>query len=460
MPEPEPEAAETVKFLPSRAESLAADRKVSSANWPGFRGNGSRGIAEGQNPPTRWDVTEDKNVAWKTGIPGLGLSSPSIWGDRLFVTSAINLDNPEQQLRTGLYGDVASVEEDSEYEFKVYCLDKNTGEIRWSRTANQAKPQVKRHAKSSHANSTVATDGKHVVAFFGSEGLYCYDNDGNLLWKKDLGTLDSGWFYDPSYQWGFGASPTIFENMLIVQVDIQKGSFVAALDVATGDEIWRTEREEIPSWSSPTVHPFDDVAMLLTHGTKAARGYDVRTGQLLWTLPKHSEIVVPTPFVAQNKIFVASGYSPIQPIYAIHPTARGDIGLEGNASTNEHIAWSYQRGGPYMPSPIAYGDYLYCCSNAGILTCYSLESGSEVYKKRLSTKVGSGRLAFTASPLAADGKLYLPAEDGRVLVVKTGPEFELLETNLGGEQVLATPAISEGKFYLRGKSHVIALEGE
>ncbi len=452
------DAPEEPKFGPSSESSLAADLAISSKNWPSFRGAGGRGVAEGQNPPIAWNVSEQAseniNFKWKTPIPGLGLSCPSIWGDRIYLTSAVS-EQATEGLKIGLYGNVDSVEEDYEFDFNVYCLEKNSGSVVWERTATTARPKVKRHTKSSHANPTIATDGNYVVAFFGSEGIYCYDVDGELKWKKDLGFLDSGWFYDPGYQWGFGSSPIIFENRVYVQCDIQKNSFVAAYDLATGEEVWRTAREEIPSWSTPTIHEFGDTAMLLTHATKAARGYDARTGDLLWTLPKHSEIVVPTPFVAHDLIFIASGYSPIQPIYAIRPTARGDISLPEGTDTNEFIAWSTQRNGPYMPSPIAYGDYLYCCGNSGIMTCYDAKSGAQVYKKRI--KADGGSLSFTASPLAADGHLYLTAEDGRVLVVKAGPEYELVETNQCGESILATPAISDGAIYLRTQNSLIAV---
>ena len=450
---PEPKSTEA-SAMASSAESLAADRAVSSANWPSFRGQGARGVGEGQNPPLRWNTEKKEAVIWKTPIPGLGLSCPSIWGDRIYITSAVN-PKADSSIKIGLYGDVSSVQEDFEYEFNLYCVEKSSGKILWSKTAHKAKPAVKRHAKSSHANPTVATNGKHVVAFFGSEGIYCYSPEGELIWKKSFGLLDSGWFYDAGYQWGFGSSPVISGDKVFIQCDIQKNSFVAALNLSDGEVAWRKDRQEIPGWSSPTVHQFGDLKMLITHGTKAARGYNAETGELLWTLPNHSEIVVPTPFVAHNLIYVASGYSPIQPIFAIRPSARGEIKMN-DESANDMVAWSYQRGGPYMPSPIVYGDFLYCCNNAGILTCYNAKSGKLIYRERLKAK-RSGRLSFTASPVAGDGRLYLPAEDGRVLVVKSGPKFEILETNVTGESILATPAISDGKMILRTVSSLIAV---
>ena len=459
-PKDKPKIAEreTPKFGPSSAKAVAADKAISSSNWPGFRGNGARGIGDGQNPPTKWNVAKEEdsstNLKWKTAVAGLGLSCPTVWENRIYLTSAV-AEGGAGGLKIGLYGDVSSIEEDSEYEFKVLCYSTEDGKLLWEKTANKTKPAVKRHAKSSHANPTIATDGDKVIAFFGSEGLYCYSKNGDLVWKKDFGLLDSGWFYDPGYQWGFGSSPLIHEDRVILQCDIQGQSFITALDLESGDEIWRTKREEIPSWSTPTVHTFGDTTMVITNGTKAARGYNLENGDLIWSLREHSEIVVPTPIVAHDLIFIASGYSPIQPIYAIKPDSKGDISLPENTLTSESIAWSVQRGGPYMPSPIIHGDYLYCCANSGILTCYFAKTGDVVYKKRMKAKGGS--LSFTASPVAADGHLYFTAEDGRVLVVKTGPEFELVEVNPLGESILATPAISKGVIYFRTQDSLIAV---
>jgi outer membrane protein assembly factor BamB len=227
-------------------------RTKAAQQWCGRERTGPRfavpeasGVAEGFAAPITWNVEHKKNVRWKTAIPGLGHSSPIIWGDRIFVTTALS-GKPNPELKTGLYGDIAPVQDDTVHQWKVYCLDKKTGRVLWAKVARAGVPRIKRHTKATHANSTMATDGKNVVAFFGSEGLYCYDTNGNLRWKKDLGLLDSGFFAVPEAQWGFASSPVLYNNKVLVQCDVQKGSFVAAFDVANGREIWRTPAPTCP----------------------------------------------------------------------------------------------------------------------------------------------------------------------------------------------------------------------
>lgn len=441
------------------AAAAAADKAGKSPagyskNWPSFRGAHALGVAEGHRLPTIWNAEKSDNIKWKTPIPGMAHSSPVIWDNRAFITTAISGDT-SSKLRVGLYGDVAPDKDLSRHEWKVYCLDKKSGRIIWEKTAHRGVPRVKRHTKATQANSTPATDGKHVIALFGAEGLYCYDLNGKLLWKKDLGLLDSGWFYDPDYQWGHGSSPVIYKNLVIVQCDIQKNSFIAAYDLKDGKEVWRTQRDEIPSWGTPTIFEGKARAELIANGTNRIRGYDPMTGQELWQLAGNSEVTTPTPFVAHDLIFVTSGYRPIQPIYAIRVGASGDISLKENEESNAHIAWSKKRGGPYMPTPIVYGDYLYICANNGTLTCYRAKTGEQIYRERLGAQ-GSG-YAFTASPVAADEKIYFTSEDGEVFVVKAGPKYELLATNSMGEVCMATPAISESMILVRTQQHVFGI---
>ena len=419
-------------------------------NWPQFRGPSASGVAEGAAKPVKFDASKSENVAWKTAIPGLSHASPIVWGNKIFVVTAVSSEKDET--RFGAYGDVAPVKNDPKHTWKVYAVDKQKGTILWERVAYEGLPKVKRHPKSSHAASTPVTDGKYLIVNFGSEGLYAYDLEGNLLWKQDLGVLDSGWFYDPDYQWEYGSSPIIYKGFVIVQADIQKNSFIAAYDIKTGKLAWKTDREEMPSWGTPTVYEGAQRSELVTNGTRAIRGYDPATGKELWRLTPNSEITTPTPIVAHDLIFVTAGYPPVQPIYAIKPGASGDISLKDKQETNDFIAWSKQRGGPYMPTPLVYGDLLYTCSNNGVLTAYNAKTGERVYQERLG---GTGA-PFTASPVASDGKLYFSSEDGDIFVVKAGPKYEFLSKNPVGEVLMATPAVSDGLIIVRGLNHLFA----
>lgn len=445
--------AKTEEALVPTAPVVEITTKVAKPEpWPGFRGVGNAGVADGQFPPTAWDATTGKNLSWKTPLPGLGLSCPVVWGNRLFVTTAVNLETPKPSLRIGQYGDVDSVKETAPHTWITYCLDTDTGKIMWEKKACTGVPKVKRHMKSSHANATPAVDGRYVVVNFGSEGLYCYSIEGNLLWKKELGKLGSGWFFNPDYEWGFGSSPVIFGETVIVQCDIGKSSFIAAYSLEDGNEMWTTGREEIPSWCSPTIVQLaGGKAELVTVASKYARGYDPVTGVELWRLSKFSEIAVPTPFYAQGMIYLTTGYRPIQPIYAIKPGAKGDITLEKGKETNDSIVWSKTRGGPYLPTPIVYGEHLYVCNNAGVLSCYEAKTGKVIYQKRLGGKNG-----YTASLVAADGRIYCTDEEGLVRVVQAGPEFKLLAINKLGEECLSHPAISNGRIFFRAREHVMA----
>ncbi|MGI8732393.1 MAG: PQQ-binding-like beta-propeller repeat protein [Pyrinomonadaceae bacterium] len=424
---------------------------LQAQNWPQFRGPRAAGVAEGSTAAVTWDGQKAVNLRWKTKIPGLAHSSPVVWGNKVFITTAVTTA-VKDETRFGLYGDVAPVKEDPKHSWKLYALDKQTGKVLWERLAYEGVPKVKRHPKSTHADSTPATDGKYLVVLFGSHGLYAYNLNGKLLWKQDLGVLDAGWFYDPDYQWEHGSSPVIYRDLVIIQADVQKDSYIAAYNLKNGKLAWKTPRDEISSWGTPTVYEGKARAELIANGSKAIRGYDPATGKELWRLTPNSEVTTPTPIVAHDLIFVTSGYRPIQPIYAIKLGATGDITLKDGKDSNEFIAWSKTRGGPYMPTPVVYGDLLYTCSNQGVLTAYNAKTGERIYQERLGGKGG----AFTASPVAADGKLYLSSEDGDVFVVKAGAQYELLATNPVGEVMMATPAISDGLVIVRGVNHVYA----
>ncbi len=426
--------------------------QTAAQNWPSFRGSNASGNGDGQNPPAKWDAVKGENVAWKTPIPGLAHASPVIWGNKLFVVSSVSSADPGK-FRHGLYGDVDSDKDLSKHSWKIFCLDKKSGKILWEKTATEGVPKVKRHIKSTHASPSPATDGKYSVAFFRSEGLLCYDLGGRPIWKIDLGVLDSGWFFDADYQWGMASSPIIYKGMVIVQCDVQKGSFIAAFDIKTGKQPWKTMRDEIPSWGTPTIFESRDRTMIVTNATRRIRGYDPTTGKEVFELSGNSEVTVGTPVTGHDMVFVTAGYPPIQPIYAIKPSASGDISLAEGSESNDHIAWSKKRGGTYMPTPLVYGDYLYTCSNSGVLTCYQAKTDERVYQQRVAGQSN----AFSASPVAADGKLYFAGEDGDVFVIKAGPTYELLATNPVGEVMMATPAISDGMIFIRTIGHVYGI---
>jgi outer membrane protein assembly factor BamB len=432
-------------------ESLARGRTATN-DWPQFRGQRAVGIADHRQLPETWNIETGSNIKWKTAIPGLGHASPIVLGGCVFIVTAESRDN-ESPLRVGVYGDIASVPTEHSHRWLLLCLSKHTGRVLWKRTILERVPQVKRHTKASHANSTPVTDGVHVVVFLGAEGLYCYDRCGNLCWKKDLGLLDSGYYVVPAAQWGFGSSPIIYQNMVIVQCDVQQGSFLAAFDVTSGRELWRTAREDVPTWSTPTIFEGNTRTELVVNGYKHAGGYDPWTGKELWRLSGGGDIPVPTPIGAHGLIFLSSAHGGKRPLQAIRLGATGDITPQNDSELGRHIAWHLPRGGIYMQTPIVHGDYLYACADNGLLNCYEAQTGKHIYRERL----GKGASGFTASAVAGDGKLYFTSENGDIYVVKAGPKFNLLATNAMHEVCMATPAISDGNLIVRTQEHVYAI---
>jgi len=336
-----------------------------SGDWPSFRGRHAAGVAEGQRLPDSWDAEADTGLRFKVEIPGLAHSSPVIWGDRLFVTTAVS-SHDDASFKHGLYGSGDASEDRSIHQWKVLCLDKKTGKLLWERTAYEGQPADKRHIKATYANSSPATDGRYVVALFGSVGLFAFDMDGKPLWRKELGRLNVGAYDAPDYEWGSASSPILYGDLVIVQCDTQGDSFIAALDVKTGQTVWKTERDEPPSWGTPTVFDAAERHELVSNGSNFIRGYDPKTGKELWRLGGSSNITTPTPVFTDELIVVASGRRPVKPIFAIRPGARGDITLPEGKSSSESVAWSSTGRGPYMPTPLIYRDHLYVLNNNGV----------------------------------------------------------------------------------------------
>ena len=435
-------------------EAAATRPLAPPLNWPSFRGLNASGVADGQAPPVSWNEERSINIRWRAPIPGLGHSSPIVWGDKVFVTTAVS-SLPVPEFRPGgLRGDNVSSDR-TEQQWRVLALDRATGRILWQRTAYRGVPRGVRHLKSTFATATPATDGSRVVAMFGSEGLYCFDMDGNLLWKKDLGQVGH-------FSYGFGSSPIVFQGMVIVQADTNRdvkaaspASFIAAFDLSDGRERWRVARDEDGggSFGSPIVHEGSGRPQIVANGGSRVRAYDPASGRELWSLSSPSDIVTPSPVASRDLIYVMSGNSGYQPILAIRPTAIGDITLKPGQSTNDFVAWSSTRGGSFTPTPIVYGAYLYSMNVSGILGCYDARTGARQYLQR----VQHGGSGFSSSPVAADGRLYFSSEDGEVLVVKAGPTFELLATNTMSEVIMASPAISGGMLFIRTLGHLVAI---
>jgi outer membrane protein assembly factor BamB len=420
------------------------------ANWPQFRGPQASGIAEGFPTVKEWDIAKGKNVLWRTALPGLSLSSPIVWGERIYLTNAVRKEG-EAELRVGLYGDPAPVADEGAQLFQVLCLDRKDGKVLWTQTAFEGEPRFPRHPKGSFAASTPATDGKHVLAFFGTEGLFCYDPEGKLLWKRDFGDLDAGWYMAPEASWGFSASPVIHEGVVYIQCDVQKGSFVAALKASDGTELWRTPRAEVPTFGAPTVDVRGARRQLVCNGYKHIGAYDLASGKELWKLEGGGDVPVPTPVIGDGLVYITNAHGRMAPMFAIDAKAEGTLALE--AKDSPYMRWSDLRRGTYMQTPLVLGEFLYACKDEGVLRCFDAAGGEVVYEQRL----GDGRSGFTSSPVAADGKLYFASEEGVVYVVAEGFEFQLLGKNELGEECMATPAVSSGVLYYRTRGHLTAI---
>ena len=426
--------------------------KAGPGDWPSFRGREASGVSDKQNLPDTWNPATGENVLWKTPIPGLAHSSPIVWGDTIFVTSAIS-SRGSATFKPGLYGDGDASDDRSSQRWMLYAIDKRTGKIRWERIASQGEPRNKRHIKSTYASASPATDGRIVVAWFGSQGIHAYDFDGGLRWSVDLGRVDMGAYDIPAYEWGPASSPIVWNGLVIVQCDTQADSFLLALNADTGETMWKTDRNELPSWGTPTIVTTPAGPELITNASNFVRGYDPKTGRELWKLGGSSKITAPTPIFADGLHLIASGRQPERPIFAVRPGARGDLTLAKGLTENASIVWSKTGRGSYMPTPLAYRGIVYMLANNGVLDAYEPSTGKEIYRQRLPL-VGSG---YSASPVAADGKIYLSNEDGEMLIVEAGATFTHIGTNSIGEMLMATPALSDGVMYVRGVSTLFAI---
>jgi outer membrane protein assembly factor BamB len=424
---------------------------ASAQHWPQYRGPQASGVDASVALPTTWNIESGENIRWQTPIPGLAHASPIVWGNRVYVATAVQAGKSE--LKVGLYGDIASVQEKEPNQWRLLALDKATGKVIWNTLAHEAVPKVARHTKATHCNSTPATDGRRIVAIFGSEGLFCFDTDGRLVWKKDLGPMDSGYFVSPSAQWGFASSPVIHDGKVIVLCDVQKESFIAVYDLADGRELWRKARADVPTWSTPTVVTAAGRTQIAVNGWRHTGGYDFATGQELWKLDGGGDIPVPTPIAAGELIYFTSAHGRMRPMRAIRADASGDITPVDSSGTSPAIAWSHDRRGNYMQTPILVDGRVYGCADIGLLTCFDAKTGEVRYSERLS-KTSEG---YTASPVSDGRHLYFVSELGNVFVVPATGTFSVVATNALAETCLATPALSEGALFFRTRGSVVAV---
>jgi outer membrane protein assembly factor BamB len=423
-------------------------------NWPEFRGPGARGVADGYPTRATWNVDpaagKPSGLLWRAEVPGLGHSSPIIWGDRIYVATAVRLSG-KAPLRIGYYGDIKAAQDNDEQRWMILCFDKKSGKRLWERTLRTSKPAAARHEKATHANTTLTTDGMRLVGFFGSEGLYCFDLNGEQIWSKDLGVINISKY---GIGWGYGSSPALYKDRIALLCDDPNNPFIASFSLSDGKELWRVSRKDDceRSWGTPLIHNDGARTQVVANGWPFIVSYDLATGKELWRLRGGGDNPIPTPFVADGLIVVTNAHGGKAPLFAIRPTARGDISLAEGKTSNEAIVWCAPNGGSYISTPVVYGGYVYLANHNGVLRCFDFKTGEKAYEERLGAEA-----TCSASLVAADGKVYCPVEEGVVYVIKAGPKFEVLAKNEMGEPCLATPAISQGMLYFRTSASMIAI---
>ncbi len=424
-------------------------------DWPSFRGPGGRGVADGFPARSSWnaDPTAGKveGVSWRAPVPGLGHSSPIVFGDRIFLATAIS-EEGEAPLQVGRSGKSTAADDNGEQSWVVLCYNKLTGAELWRRTAYKGRPRASRHAKATHANTSLATDGRHLVAFFGSEGLYCYDLAGALQWKRDLGVINISKY---GIGWGYSSSPAIHQDRIALVCDDPDNPFMVVLRLSDGEELWRVSRKGIceRSWGTPMIHTSPGRTQVVVNGWPWIVAYDLETGEELWRIRGGGDNPVPTPFEANGWIYITNAHGGQSPIFVVRPEASGDISPSKEQSTNEAIVWSTSRGGSYMSTPVVYRGYLYLGNSNGLVRCFNARTGEKIYEQRLETGA-----AIISSLVAAEGKIYCAAESGTVYVLVAGPDFNVLARNAMGEPCFATPAISQGVLYFRTTQSLMAIK--
>ena len=415
-----------------------------TANWPQFRGPGARGVAKGKGLPTTWSTTE--NVKWCVPVPGRGWSSPVIWGDKVFLSSAISTGK-EKTVKKGLYfGGNEQTPSPNQHRWMIYCFSFESGEKLWEQEANVGKPLTPRHIKNNYAPETQVTDGNLIYTYFADQGLFANDLDGELKWKRKMKA------YKTRYNWGSAASPALHDDFIYILNDNEQNSFIEAIDKNTGETSWRRDRNEKSNWSTPFVWKNSLRTEIITVGTGKTRSYGL-DGTLLWEfIADMSSITIATPFTAHGLLYITSGYvgDKHKPIYAIQPGGKGTINLKKNRPVDKSIVWRQPNAAPYNPSTLVYKDLLYVLYDFGFLACFNAKTGEEIYGKvRVRERQ---RTPFTASPWAYNNKVFCLSEDGDCFVYKAGRKNELLHINKLDELCMATPGIARGSLFIRTAS--------
>ncbi|HUP22586.1 MAG TPA: PQQ-binding-like beta-propeller repeat protein [Thermoanaerobaculia bacterium] len=425
---------------------LLAEDAGGAAVWPAWRGPDSTGVAPAGNPPVRWSETE--NVRWKAELPGLGTSTPVIWGNRVFVTSAVDEGVPADGAAPAAEGEGAAGGRrlagapGMMHRFVVMAIELDTGKVVWERTARRAPPHEGHHPDGTYASGSPVTDGEHVFATFGSQGLYAYDLDGNLKWEKDLGDMRT------RLGFGEGASPALHGDTLVLNWDHEDEDFIVALDKRTGEERWRRDRDEITSWTTPLVVEHDGRAQVVVSATGAIRSYDLATGEDLWHTPGMTVNAIPSPVHAGGVVYLTSGFRGSALLAIDLAKARGN--LEGT----DAIRWRFDRDTPYVPSPLLYDGLLYFLKvNSPILTVIDVANGEVVYGPQRLDGVDN----IYASPVGADGRVYIQGRGGEGVVLRAGRKYEVIANNQLEDNFDASPVVAGDRLLLRGRRHLYSL---
>jgi outer membrane protein assembly factor BamB len=415
-------------------------------DWPRFRGPDNDGMARG-DAPLHWSDTE--HIKWKAEIPGRGHSSPVIWGDKVFVTTSVPTGKgaaaPRESPGRGSRGPSGERGPQPEQKLMLLALDRNTGKLLWQQVAKIAAPHEGYHPTyGSFASNSPVTDGKHVVAFFGSRGVYCYDMDGKKIWEKDFGIQ-----LQMFMTFGEGAWPVIEGSKLLLLFDNEVNSFLVALDLATGKELWRTPRPDgNTNWSGPVVITYEGKKQVIVSATKKVHSYDLETGKPIWEVAGLGQNTIPAPVAADGMVFVMSGYRNGN-LMAVK------LGRQGDLTGTDAIVWQNQRGNSYTASPVLHDGKLYFVTDSGMLSCFDAKTGKAFYQQQRLPKPYN----FKASPVGVNGKLYLATEEGDVVIVKMGETYEALATNtLEGQMFIGTPAIADGEIFLRGQNTLFCIQ--